>query len=89
MNSAIPCPHCGRLYDASHRIAGDQVWCPGCNGLFTVRFRARLAGQCEECGEHKPLNPIYASHSADVQQRLCDECRDKRQQALEEMWRGE
>ncbi len=49
----------------------------------------RQIGTCDECGKRAPLNPIYASHSADVQQCLCDACRDKRAAELERMYRGE
>lgn len=44
---------------------------------------------CDECGKHARLNPIYASHAADVTMRLCDECKAKRQAALEVLWRGD
>lgn len=49
----------------------------------------RPFGICEECGEHRRLNPIPASHSADVLLRLCDECAEKRRAALEAMYRGD
>lgn len=49
----------------------------------------RPTGRCEECGQWRPLNAIYAPYAADVMLRLCDECRDKRAAALEAMYRGE
>lgn len=53
------------------------------------KYDRRPFDTCDECGQRARLNPIYASHSADVTQRLCDECTAKRQIALESMWRGE
>jgi Zn-finger nucleic acid-binding protein len=35
----IKCPDCGFEIDASGRITGDQVVCPNCDGVFTVRFK--------------------------------------------------
>lgn len=49
----------------------------------------RKHGYCDECGAIRQLNPIYDSHSADITARLCDECRDKRLERLEAMYRGE
>lgn len=34
-----PCPHCGRPYDLTYRMAGDRVWCLGCGRWFLVTFK--------------------------------------------------
>ena len=52
--TTIACPHCGTAYDASHRIAGDTVWCSGCDGMFVVRFAPQVETDpsfvCDGCG---------------------------------------
>jgi|EndMetStandDraft_2_1072991.scaffolds.fasta_scaffold3206379_1 hypothetical protein len=35
----VPCPRCQRLYDVSHRLNGDRVWCPGCDKWAAVVMR--------------------------------------------------
>lgn len=52
--------------------------------LDTRRF-----GMCDECGQLRRMNAIFASHSADQIARLCDECRDARIERLAAMYRGE
>lgn len=49
----------------------------------------RRFGICDECGEHRRLNPIYAAYAADIAKWLCDECKAKRIAALEAMYRGD
>jgi hypothetical protein len=49
----------------------------------------RPINYCDHCGLRARLNPIPAAYAADVALRLCDDCTAKRQQALEQMYRGE
>ena len=53
------------------------------------RHDRRPLGTCDECGELRRLNPIYAAYAADVAKRICDECKEKRSAALEAMYRGD
>jgi hypothetical protein len=35
----LPCPHCQKMHDISHRMHGDRVWCVRCGKWFAVVMR--------------------------------------------------
>lgn len=59
-----PCPHCGKPYDTSSRIAGDVVLCLHCNQWFRVVHVGRVI--------NPPPQPKLSPTMLDVLRRLRD-----------------
>ncbi len=65
------------------------MWTLDKNGNEVWKQPRRKQGICYECDTQGNINPIYASHSADVQFWLCDACKDKRIDDLNRFYAGE
>src|SRR5262249_9578881 len=37
----VSCPHCGTTYRLSEQLAGQQIRCKKCNGVFQVNIKPR------------------------------------------------